>query len=70
MKFWLIFMIFSNEGEFIQKTTTHVKDKQACVIEAAKKSAKYVNTGALTSSWCVTNDHYYGYKQDKNIPYD
>ena len=70
MKYWLIFMIFSNEGEFLEKRETELVDAQMCVIEAALESAAYVNTGLLTSSYCVTDDHYNGRSQDEGIPLD
>lgn len=70
MKYWLIFMLFDSNGEFIRKTDTPVANAQRCYVESAKQAIKYTNSGYLTQSWCVTDDHHSGRKQDKNIPYD
>lgn len=70
MKYWLIFMIFSGDGEFLRKAEVQTADIQKCYVEAAKYNIKFTNTGYLTQSWCVTDDHYNGRKQDPGIPYD
>ena len=70
MKYWLIFMIFSHDGEFITKFEYEAKSKRHCVELAGYASQQYVNKDRLTQSWCVTDDHFRGRKQDPGIPYD
>ena len=70
MKYWLIFMIFNGEGEFVSKSDTPVANVERCYIESAKRAIKYTNSGYLTQAWCVTDDHFKGRKQDPGIPYD
>ena len=70
MKYWLIFMIFSSDGEYISKAETPVANVERCYIESAKRAIKFTNSGYLTQAWCVTDDHFKGRKQDPGIPYD
>lgn len=70
MKYWLIFMIFSNEGEYLRKVERPVANVERCYVESAKLAIQLTNSGYLTQAWCVTNDHYTGKKQDPGIPYD
>jgi hypothetical protein len=70
MKYWLIFMIFGDDGEFIRKIELPTPNAERCYVESAKQAIKFTNTGYLTQAWCVTDDHYMGRKQDKHIPYD
>lgn len=70
MKYWLIFMLFNSEGEFVRKVDIPTKSARECVLEAAKQTMYVVNRGYLIQPWCVTDDHYEGRKQDPGIPYD
>lgn len=70
MKFWLIVMIFSSEGDFIRKVEQPTANMERCLIEAAKYSLRFTNSGYQTQTWCVSDDHHSGRKQDKGIPFD
>lgn len=70
MKYWLIFMIFNGDGEYINKIEIPTPSIQRCYIEAGKQTMYLINSGKITQSWCVTDDHHSGRKQDKNIPLD
>lgn len=70
MKYWLIFMIFDSDGEFIRKVEQPTVSMERCLVESAKQSIAFTNSGFLTQSWCVTDDHYNGRSQDPGIPYD
>lgn len=70
MKYWLIFMVFSSDGEFITKFEYQAKSKAHCVAMAGHASRNFVNKEHLIQSWCVTDDHHSGRKQDPGIPYD
>lgn len=70
MKYWLVFMIFNGEGDFIRKVETPTANMERCLVESAKYALRFTNSGYLTQSWCVSDDHHSGRKQDPNIPYD
>lgn len=70
MKYWLIFMLFDMDGEFIRKEEYRVESRAQCDNLAAARSKAFVNKQVMTQSWCVTDDHHSGRKQDKGIPYD
>ena len=70
MKYWLIFMIFTSDGEFLTKFEYPAKNKTHCVELAGYTAQQYVNRGRLTQAWCVTDNHFKGRKQDPGIPYD
>lgn len=68
MKYWLIFMIFSDDGEYIRMKEIPVESRKECEREAGRQATRMVNRGYLTQSWCVTNSHYHGQKRDRGIP--
>lgn len=63
-------MIFNSDGEFIRKYDIPMATKAECIEIAATKNKYFVNSGAMTQSWCVTDGHHSGRKQDKGIPLD
>jgi hypothetical protein len=70
MKFWLIFMLFNSDGEYITKFEIPTNDRTECFIQAGSYAIDYTNSGYLTQSWCVTDDHYMGRGVDDGIPLD
>ena len=70
MKFWLIFMIYANDGTFVDKIESQHQSFGSCVVAAGKETLMQVNTFAKVQAWCVSDDHYNGVKQDEGIPYD
>ena len=68
MKYWLIFMIFSDDGEYIRMKEIPTESRKACEREAGRQATRMVNRGYLTQSWCVTHNHYRGQKRDHGIP--
>jgi len=70
MKFWLIFMIYANDGTFVDKIESQHQSFGSCAIAAGKETLMQVNTFAKVQAWCVSDDHYNGVKQDEGIPYD
>ena len=65
MKFWLIIFFLSPEGEFVSKKEIQYKNKASCYLAMDKVKVK--NRAEMV---CVSNDHYTGKKQDKNVPFD
>ena len=65
MKFWLIIFFMTHEGEFVSKKEIQYKDKASCYLAMDKVKVK--NRAEMV---CVSNDHYTGKKQDKNVPFD
>ena len=63
MKFWLIIFFLTPEGEFISKKEIAYKDKASCYVAMGKVKVR-------AEMVCVSNDHYTGKKQDKNVPFD
>jgi hypothetical protein len=53
------------EGEFVSKKEIQYKDKASCYLAMDKVKVK--NRAEMV---CVSNDHYTGKKQDKNVPFD
>jgi hypothetical protein len=53
------------EGEFISKKEIQYKNKASCHL--AMNKVKVKNRAEMV---CVSNDHYTGKKQDKNVPFD
>jgi len=70
MKFWLILMLFTQDGEFVGKMESEFDGYGSCAIAAGAVSAEFVNTGTNIQAWCVSDDHYNGRAQDPGIPYD
>jgi hypothetical protein len=70
MKYWLIFMIFTHDGEFIDKIEYPIASMKQCKELAGHAAMESVNKDYLTQYWCVTDDHYRGRKQDPGIPLD
>lgn len=71
MKFWLIFMIYANDGTFVDKIESQHQSFGSCAIAAGREMAlAQINTFTKVQAWCVTDDHYNGVKQDEGIPYD
>lgn len=70
MKFWLIVMFFTQNGEFIDKMETPYETHGSCVVASGTVALSFNNTGTKIQTWCVSNDHYTGVKQDEGIPYD
>jgi hypothetical protein len=67
MKYWLIIFFFS-EGEFVGKREIAYKDEATCYI-----AMDYIRPPVrswTTQMVCVSDDHFMGRKQDKNVPYD
>jgi uncharacterized alpha/beta hydrolase family protein len=65
VKFWLIMFFLTPEGDFISKKEIQYKDKASCYL--AMNKVKVKNRAEMV---CVSNDHYTGKKQDKNVPFD
>jgi hypothetical protein len=70
MKYWLILMLFTQDGKYIDKVETEFEGYGQCAIAAGALATDFVNTGTKIQAWCVTEDHYNGVKQDKDIPWD
>lgn len=70
MKYWLIFMIFADDGTYLDKIETRTDSLEDCYIAAGLQSMDAVNSGLLSQSWCVTDNHYRGVRQDPGIPLD
>jgi hypothetical protein len=70
MKFWLILMLFTQDGKFIGKMESDFDAFGSCAIAAGAVTAEFVNTGTKIQAWCVSDDHYNGIEQDEGIPLD
>lgn len=70
MKYWLILMLFTSDGKYIDKMEAEFDGYGSCVVAAGAVSADFVNTATKIQAWCVTDDHHNGTKQDKGIPWD
>lgn len=70
MKYWLIVMFFTADGKYIDKVETPFENYAQCEINSGVLASGFVNTGTKIQSWCVSDDHYNGIKQDEGIPYD
>ena len=68
MKFWLIIFFLSPEGEFVSKKEIQYKNKASCYL--AMEKVKVKRPATIAEMVCVSNDHYTGKKQDKNVPFD
>ena len=65
MKFWLIIFFLTPEGEFVSKKELPFKDQASCHL-----AMDQVKVEQIAQMVCVSDDHYMGRKQDKNVPYD
>lgn len=70
MKFWLIVFLFTNEGEFHEKSSYEAATKEQCVEMAGKEASKLVNSQMQMQFYCVSDDHYMGRSVDRGIPLD
>jgi len=70
MKFWLILMLFTDNGEYVGKMESQYQSHGSCVVAAGAVTAEFVNSSIMIQSWCVSDDHYNGVEQDEGIPYD
>ena len=68
--FWLIVFLFTNEGEFHEKSSYEAATKEQCVEMAGKEATKLVNSKMQMQFYCVSDDHYMGRSVDKDIPLD
>ena len=70
MSFWLIIFLFTNEGEFHEKSSYEAATKEQCVEMAGKEASKLVNSQMQMQFYYVSDDHYMGRSVDKDIPLD
>ena len=70
MKYWLIFMLFTNKGEYIDKIEAEYQSFGSCVVAAGSLTTEFINSSTKIQAYCVTNDHYMGRKQDEGVDYD
>ena len=70
MKFWLIFMLFTNKGEYIGKVESQYESFESCAVTAGAVTAGFVNSSTKIQVWCVSDDHYTGKNYDEGIPLD
>ena len=70
MKFWLIFMIYANDGTFVDKIESQHQSFGSCAVAAGMLTSGFINSSVKTQAYCVSDDHYNGVKQDEGIPYD
>lgn len=70
MKYWLILMLFTQDGKYIDKMESQYDSYGKCAVAAGSVVTDFVNTGTMFQTWCVTDDHYKGVKQDEGIPLD
>ncbi len=68
MKFWLIIFFVSPNGDYMGKREIAYKDEVRCY--QAMEYIRPPRRSWTTQMVCVSDDHYRGRKQDKNIPYD
>lgn len=68
--FWLIVFVFSNSGEFLEKSSYEAANKEQCVQMAGDEARKLVNTQTQMQFYCVSDDHYNGRSQDEGVPLD
>jgi hypothetical protein len=65
VKFWLIVLFLTPQGEFVGKKEIPYKDKASCYLAMDKVKVK-----RIAQMVCVSDDHYRGRKQDPGVPYD
>lgn len=70
MKFWLIVFLFAADGEFVGKSEIVQASYEECLYAAANVGIQYINSGIGVTTFCVSDDHKTGKKQDENVPYD
>ena len=70
MTFWLIVVILTNDGSFLEKSSYEAASKEQCVEMAGQEAKKLVNTQNMVQFHCVSDDHYMGRNVDKDVPLD
>jgi hypothetical protein len=70
MTYWLLVFLFTQEGEFISKDIYETASMEQCESFAGSYAKSIINTKTMAQFHCVSDDHYMGRKQDKNVPYD
>ena len=70
MKFWLIFMMFTNKGDYIGQVESQYQSFESCAVAAGAVTAGFVTSSTKIQVWCVSDDHYNGVEQDEDIPHD
>lgn len=70
MSYWLIVFLFTTDGQFLGKDTYEAANKEQCYEFAGKVTKTLINTQLKSQFYCVTDDHYMGRSQDKDIPLD
>jgi hypothetical protein len=70
MKFWLLVFVFTPGGDYLWKDVIETPSVEACYAQAQRVSTLYINSGNPIATFCVSNDHWTGVKQDENVPYD
>lgn len=68
MKYWLIIMFFTPDGEFAGKREIAYKDEATCYM--AMDGIRAPRRNLHIQMQCVSNDHYMGRKQDLSVLYD
>lgn len=68
MKFWLIIFLLQPDGEFISKREIAYPDEATCYMMMEPIARQYKKQ--TVQMVCVSDDHFTGRKQDKNVPYD
>lgn len=68
MKYWLIIMFFTPNGEFAGKREIAYKDEATCYI--AMDGIRPPRRNLLTQMVCVSDDHFMGRKKDPGVDYD
>lgn len=68
MKFFLIVFLFNTQDPMMwEKNILEATDKAAC----EKMSSEFkVPENYTVEKYCVSQDHYLGYRQDEDVPYD
>lgn len=64
--FWMVVWLFASNGEFTGKLEYEYSSKAACEAAAPKVAKKHKRA----EIFCVSDDHFFGRKQDENVPYD
>lgn len=70
MKFWLILMLFTHKGEYIDKVEAEYETFGSCAVAAGALTAGFVNSSTKVQAWCVSEDHHNGVAQDEGVPWD
>ena len=71
MKYWLLIWFMSgHDGSVVNYKERMYVTKQQCVAAAGREQIKQVNTTTAVLTFCVTDDHHSGRKQDPGVPFD